>query len=145
MLEAVRFPPPLLALIAGLPALRAAITTKLFNTGGGPSFCTVDSTGRWVYTSDNPSPPGGPDYSYIRRLDTQSTPASPTYTNIAGGATGYSCNFDGPALGNGFVCFAIARALELDATERYLYFTDTGNNMLRVLDLQVRACACAQR
>ena len=98
----------------------------------------MDSTGRWVYTTDNPT-----SNSYIRKLDTLSSIATPTYTNIAGGATGYSCNYDGPALGNGFVCFAQLRALVLDATERYLYFLDTGNNLLRVLDLQVRAYARA--
>ena len=139
MLEAVRFPALACRTFCwGLRASRAAITTKLFNTGGGPSFCTVDSTGRWVYTTDNPN-----SYSYIRKLDTLSSIATPTYTTIAGGATGYNCNFDGPALGNGYVCFVQARALELDATERYLYFLDSGNYLLRVLDLQVRAYARA--
>ena len=119
--------------------MHAAITTTLYNTGNGPSFCTVDSTGRWVYTSDNYQG------ATIRKLDTQSNPATPTYTIIAGGATGYNCNFDGPALGNGYACFATPRSVALDATEQYLYFLDTGNGLLRALNLQVRAWQRAQR
>ena len=109
-----------------------------FDTGLGPSFCTVDSTGRWVYVGDNsfrPVPAWATIYATILKLDTLSTPASPSVLEIAGGISG-NCDFDGPATGAGYVCLENIKSLELDATERYLYFIDANNGYVRVLDLQ---------
>jgi hypothetical protein len=98
----------------------------------------------------------------IRKLDTQSTAASPTVTTVAGGlycacarygyrglfvcsrerpihyaAAGWFSggDFDGPALGAGKACWGVGAHLALDSSERYLYFLD-GFAYLRMFDMQ---------
>ena len=112
-------------------------STATYDVDLGPSNCVLDSTGRYLYTMDNsfrPVPAWATPYATVRVLDTQSTPATPTITEIAGGEYG-ECDFDGPALGAGFACWAQGRGLALDATNSYLYFIDGNHGYVRMLNI----------
>lgn len=87
------------------------ITVSQFDTDNGPASCAVDRSGQYVYYADD---------SYIRQLDTLSTPSAPSVQVVGGGSAG-SCDCDGPATGAGSISVSDVSFITMDPSDTKIY------------------------